>query len=469
MTPGVRRRTRTSRWVGVGAVVLSVPRHTCSGGCHIARLHCAPCRARTGMAPAATLGGSLVPDPACICLPVCLPPYLPGLQATDVVWKLMVCLTLFALANFLKSVLTKLLSSHFYKYAPTLLPDLSVRLTCLGVSPCFDAHACVARCQATFNTVQAAMAERQADSMPLPPGAGQGGPGDWVCHSNANLLSNTLVCKPPPLFSCCHRTAHFMKVKAAIEKEYWLLMLSQPRPAPKQPVSEPPLARLSHFAYPSMGHSGPAAPGRQEAGVAPRSLSDTGGLGRWQLGQISMQPGCCRAACVWRRVLLCVVGLQTVTLPCDWRLAVMVARPGGCLLAGSLRGLTALWVPIVCRVQAEAQEQDCPPHYWWACKRRAALTQRVCMLWRGALRLLDACRVSGKVHKPALYLLFAPLLLLICLPTQMCPPPSLASPSSGAGRTAAQGWRTRCHVGCWATAPATHAASSWQQQARSTS
>lgn len=38
-------------------------------------------------------------------------------QATDVVWKLMVCLTLFTLANFLKSVLTKLLSSHFYKTA----------------------------------------------------------------------------------------------------------------------------------------------------------------------------------------------------------------------------------------------------------------------------------------------------------------------------------------------------------------
>lgn len=74
-----------------------------------------------------------------------------------------------------------------------------------------------------------------------------------------------------------------MKVKAAIEKEYWLLMLSQPRPAPKQPVSELPLARLSHFVYPSMGHhGGPTAPGGQGAGVAPRSLSDTAGLGEWQ-------------------------------------------------------------------------------------------------------------------------------------------------------------------------------------------
>lgn len=56
----------------------------------------------------------------------------------------MVCLTLFALANFLKSVLTKLLSSHFYKCAPTLLPDLSVRLACLGVSP-FSMHMHVGR------------------------------------------------------------------------------------------------------------------------------------------------------------------------------------------------------------------------------------------------------------------------------------------------------------------------------------
>lgn len=134
-----------------------------------------------------------------------------------------------------------------------------------------------------------------------------------------------------------------MKVKAAIEKEYWLLMLSQPRPAPKQLVSEPPLARLSHFVYPSMGHL--AAAGSQEAGVAPRSLSETGGLGRWQLGQVSMQPGCCCPACVWRRVLLCVVGLQTVTLPGDCWLAVMVYRLNGCLLAGSLRALTAVRVP----------------------------------------------------------------------------------------------------------------------------
>lgn len=40
------------------------------------------------------------------------------MQATDVIWKVLVCLTLFSLANFLKSVLTKLLSSHFYKYVP---------------------------------------------------------------------------------------------------------------------------------------------------------------------------------------------------------------------------------------------------------------------------------------------------------------------------------------------------------------
>ena len=38
-------------------------------------------------------------------------------QATGVVWNLMVCLTLFSLANFLKAVLTKLLSSHFYRSA----------------------------------------------------------------------------------------------------------------------------------------------------------------------------------------------------------------------------------------------------------------------------------------------------------------------------------------------------------------
>lgn len=29
--------------------------------------------------------------------------------------------------------------------------------------------------------------------LPLPPGAGQGGPGDWVCHSNTDLLRDTLV------------------------------------------------------------------------------------------------------------------------------------------------------------------------------------------------------------------------------------------------------------------------------------
>ena len=124
----------------------------------------------------------------------------------------MVCFTLFALANFLKSVLTKLLSSHFYK------------------------------------------------------------------------------------------TAHFMKVKAAIEKEYWLLMLSQPRPAPK-PVSEPPLSRLSHFVYNGGGggadtfNRGPG--GKEDAdGVVPRAHSDVGGLGEgwcWAAGWGDL--GGCAAAC----------------------------------------------------------------------------------------------------------------------------------------------------------------------------
>jgi hypothetical protein len=65
-----------------------------------------------------------------------------------------------------------------------------------------------------------------------------------------------------------------MKVKAAIEKEYWLLMLSQPRPAPK-PLSELPLARLSHFVYNAPSSNfGP----KHEDGVVPRSLSDSGGV-----------------------------------------------------------------------------------------------------------------------------------------------------------------------------------------------
>ncbi|KAF6259738.1 Mechanosensitive ion channel-domain-containing protein [Scenedesmus sp. NREL 46B-D3] len=77
-------------------------------------------------------------------------------RATDIVWKLLVCITLFTLANFLKSFVTKLLSTHFY------------------------------------------------------------------------------------------RTAHFKKVKDAIEKEYYLLMLSQPRPAKPAPaLAEPALAGLS--------------------------------------------------------------------------------------------------------------------------------------------------------------------------------------------------------------------------------
>jgi hypothetical protein len=33
------------------------------------------------------------------------------------VWKLLVCLTLWTLANFLKSFVTKLLSTHFYRTA----------------------------------------------------------------------------------------------------------------------------------------------------------------------------------------------------------------------------------------------------------------------------------------------------------------------------------------------------------------
>lgn len=38
-------------------------------------------------------------------------------QATDIVWKLLVCITLWTLANFLKSFVTKLLSTHFYRTA----------------------------------------------------------------------------------------------------------------------------------------------------------------------------------------------------------------------------------------------------------------------------------------------------------------------------------------------------------------
>lgn len=99
---------------------------------------------------------------------------------------------------------------------------------------------------------------------------------NWLCWAEHSLCLVMFVCY------CC-RTAHFMKVKAAIEKEYWLLMLSQPRPAPK-PISEPPLSRLSHFVYNASsmgnGHQGPpgAADGG-EHGVVPRSLSDSGGLG----------------------------------------------------------------------------------------------------------------------------------------------------------------------------------------------
>lgn len=61
--------------------------------------------------------GNAAPGAADV-LKCCLFPHssLGDVQATDVIWKVLVCLMLFALANFLKSVLTKLLSSHFYKY-----------------------------------------------------------------------------------------------------------------------------------------------------------------------------------------------------------------------------------------------------------------------------------------------------------------------------------------------------------------
>lgn len=79
------------------------------------------------------------------------------------VWKILVCLTLFSLANFLKSMTTKLLSTHFY------------------------------------------------------------------------------------------RTAHFKKVKMAIEKEYYLLMLSQQRPV-KPVETAAPLGALSQLvSYAGMG------------------------------------------------------------------------------------------------------------------------------------------------------------------------------------------------------------------------
>lgn len=85
-----------------------------------------------------------------------------------------------------------------------------------------------------------------------------------------------------------------MKVKAAIEKEYWLLMLSQPRPAPK-PISEPPLSRLSHFVYNPSGHGGPE---EDKDGVVPRSHSDTAGLGRWRSCHVQVSVSCaCASAC----------------------------------------------------------------------------------------------------------------------------------------------------------------------------
>lgn len=48
-----------------------------------------------------------------LCSRACTEPQY--VSVTDVLWKLLVCLMLFTLANFLKAVITKLLSSHFYK------------------------------------------------------------------------------------------------------------------------------------------------------------------------------------------------------------------------------------------------------------------------------------------------------------------------------------------------------------------
>lgn len=83
-----------------------------------------------------------------------------------------------------------------------------------------------------------------------------------------------------------------MKVKAAIEKEYWLLMLSQPRSAPK--AAEPPLARLSHFMYTGNGAGleGDPADGPGVV-VEPRSHSESTGLGECH--------GVCQDQCCKRR------------------------------------------------------------------------------------------------------------------------------------------------------------------------
>jgi hypothetical protein len=70
--------------------------------------------------------------------------------------------------------------------------------------------------------------------------------------------------------------AHFKKVKDAIEKEYFLLMLSQPRSAapaaPKPPVeaSLPALSQLMHYAYGTAGGSSyqNGAPSSSHAGLA---------------------------------------------------------------------------------------------------------------------------------------------------------------------------------------------------------
>ncbi len=42
---------------------------------------------------------------------------LAPMQAVDAVWKVQICLVLWALANLAKGVLAKLLSTHFYRSA----------------------------------------------------------------------------------------------------------------------------------------------------------------------------------------------------------------------------------------------------------------------------------------------------------------------------------------------------------------
>jgi hypothetical protein len=108
----------------------------------------------------------------------------------------------------------------------------------------------------------------------------------WACDVTVAILkgAGSQWCVPVGLLVRLCRTAHFMKVKAAIEKEYWLLMLSQPRPAPK--LAEPPLARLSHFVYNGdggnsrAGGAGDPADGTGDV-VQPLLHSGGTGLGEW--------------------------------------------------------------------------------------------------------------------------------------------------------------------------------------------